>query len=135
MKTSVLLLLLATATLAAGKHENDLDWKKGTLIATQHTREMAGASSGHPYPDIGPFRPPVNTSLAYRTWQQFTIEGEGYSYVVVCLIYRKHTPNVTVNGPIHYAMDKGKFYMLDDDGKYFEMTVLEKALPPTPVKP
>jgi hypothetical protein len=43
-------------------------------------------------------------------------------------------PNVTVNGPIHYATEKGKFYMLDDDGKYFEMTVLEKALPPAPAK-
>jgi hypothetical protein len=26
-------------------------------------------------------------------------------------------------------MDRGTFYMLDEDGKYFEMNVLEKALP------
>ncbi len=49
--------------------------------------------------------------------------------MVVCRIRRKHTPNVTVSGPIHYAMDRGTFYILDEDGKYFEMTVLEKALP------
>ena len=39
-------------------------------------------------------------------------------------------PNLTVNGPIHYAMEKGKFYMLNDDGMYFEMTMLDMATLP-----
>lgn len=32
-----------------------------------------------------------------------------------------------MHGPVKYSMEKGKFYLLDDDGKEFEMVVLEKA--------
>jgi hypothetical protein len=71
-----------------------------------------------------------------QLWQGFQIEGNGYRFTVTCPIRRNHSPNVTVNGPVKYAMEKGRFYLLDDDDKEWEMTVLEKALiaPPTPLK-
>jgi len=52
--------------------------------------------------------------------------------MVMCPVWRNHSPNVTVNGPVKYTMEKGKFYLLDEDGKEWQMTVLEKALLPAP---
>jgi hypothetical protein len=68
----------------------------------------------------------------YRELQAFTIQGDGYSYQVERPVNPKHPPNVTVHGPLKYAIEKGKFYILDEDGKEWEMTVLEKALVPAP---
>jgi hypothetical protein len=62
--------------------------------------------------------------------------GEGYKYLVQCpfgdqiLWKRTRRPNVTVHGPIRYAIEDGKFYLLDEDGYTFEMFVVEKALLP-----
>jgi hypothetical protein len=45
-------------------------------------------------------------------------------------------PSVTINGPLKYSYAKGKFYLLDEDGQEFEMTVMRKQAlpPPTPPK-
>ena len=33
-----------------------------------------------------------------------------------------------MNGPIKYALDKGKFCLQDEDGREFKMVIVEKAL-------
>ena len=127
--------LLFVLIVAAGK-EKDLDWKKGTLAAVESTRELAGASATN-YPGApGGYAPTRSAGrVQYQIRRTYTIQGEaGYTFRVECaprvrLSLRPRVPNVTVNGPIRYAIAKGKYYMLDEDGKNFEMTVLEKALP------
>ncbi|MGO9011145.1 MAG: hypothetical protein ACLQPN_13675 [Bryobacteraceae bacterium] len=124
------------------------DWKTGTLMETAHAREpdapVAPSASatvinvppgGNPYAAAAAAHRPPNIQRIPTTWQGFRIEGNGYRFLVMCPVRPKHSPNVTVNGPVKYAMEKGKFYLLDEDGKEWEMTVLEKALvlPPPPV--
>ena len=36
--------------------------------------------------------------------------------------------NLTVNGPVKYAVEKRKLYVLDEDGKEHEMEIVKKVL-------
>jgi hypothetical protein len=60
-------------------------------------------------------------------WQYFTTRGGGYAYVVGRAEVGRN-PNVTVNGPITYALEGTKFYILDDDGRVFQLSLSEKKL-------
>jgi hypothetical protein len=143
MKITSAIVLCAISGFAAAPR----DWKTGTLVETvQKSFSTGGGSMAIAQNNSGSYAgAAANAAMASavaanapRTWlmQRFTIEGSGYRYKVKCRI-GKHGPNVTVNGPIKYAMEKGNFYILDEDGKQFEMTVMEKALmpPTTPAAP
>ncbi len=128
MKTALIITLFAITLLGATKR----DWKAATLLETAHV-VAPGAShqvviSASPR---GPGLPPKNPQHI----QGFRIEGNGYRFLVACPVGRD-APNVTVNGTVKYSIDKGKFYLLDEDGKEFHMTVLEKTLmTPSPATP
>ncbi len=145
MRTVLVGVLVVSASLCAATKPRA--WQTGTVIETDHAREpepVAAPSTnvtvvnvppgGNPYPSAAAASAP-NMTFHRRaaTWQGFHLEGNGYRFMVMCPVRRNHTPNVTVNGPVKYAMEKGKFYLLDDDGKEWEMTVLEKLLLPAPV--
>lgn len=70
-----------------------------------------------------------------RNLQGYRIEGNGYSFMVSIDVTRGKVPNVTVHGPIKYALEDGTFYLLDEDGREFKAKVLEKALLPSPPAP
>lgn len=138
MKITTAIVLCAVSTFAAAPR----DWKTGTLVETAQTRVSTGGgptaiAQSNSGTDANPaMAAAANAAMAAavaanapRSWvvQGFAIEGNGYRYMVKCRI-GKHGPNVTVNGPIKYAMEKGNFYVLDEDGKQFEMTVMEKIL-------
>lgn len=135
MKITTAIVLCAVSAFAAAPR----DWKTGTLVETTQTRVSTGggptaiaqSNSGSSANDAAASAAMAAAVAANapRSWivQGFAIEGNGYRYLVKCRI-GKHGPNVTVNGPIKYAMEKGKFYVLDEDGKQFEMTVMEKIL-------
>jgi len=149
MKSALVLTALAVSAMAAHKQR---DWQTGTVVETAHVRENLGGggpvaiahssgASSNPYADAA--GQAADTAMAaaaaarptHRIWQGFTIQGAVYTFVVACPVWLRHTPNVTVHGPIKYTMEKGKFFLLDDDQKEFEMFVLEKALKPSsPVK-
>ena len=43
---------------------------------------------------------------------------------------------LTVNGPVKYAIEKRKLYVIDEDGKEHEMEIVKKTLrTPEPPKP
>lgn len=58
------------------------------------------------------------------------IEGERYVYTAQERLPWpwKKAANVTVNGPVKYAIDKGRFFLLDDDGKEHELEITRKEL-------
>jgi hypothetical protein len=140
MKTLLLAAFsVATLLIAGSPHK----WQVGTLTETAYRSQTVGggpvaiahSSSGQSS------NPSVEAAGQYATaaaitanrartytWQGFTINGGGYVYIVMCPVGR-HKPNVTVNGPVKYAFEKGKFYIQDEDGKEFSMTVLSKTIP------
>jgi hypothetical protein len=60
--------------------------------------------------------------------QGYRITGGGYKFDVYCYVGRARLPNVTVHGPIKYALEKGVFYIQDEDGQEFKLSVMEKSL-------
>jgi hypothetical protein len=126
------------------------DWKDGTLIDVAEVREVAGTSSMARGASVGP--PPGCTYCAargsatgesgvvYATLQGFVIKGDDMKWMVQVRVLprgmfhpRVSLPNVTIKGPVKYCYEKGRFYLLDEDKREFEMTVMRKeALPPPP---
>lgn len=66
----------------------------------------------------------------YRTYQTYVIEADTYVYQVEeRLKWRWSKPaNVTVNAPVQFAVDKGKVWLLDDDGKEHETKIVKRVL-------
>jgi len=71
----------------------------------------------------------------YRVYETFIIEGETYAYVAQERLRWKWSKpaNLTVNGPVKYAVEKRKLYVIDEDGKEHEMEIIKRVLkqPPT----
>jgi hypothetical protein len=152
LKTVVLVsLLVCCMSSAKGR-----DWKIGTLEETVRSRGVTPApqvvvmggspvyGGSNPYPGAAAAQASSAAALAASqsramVVQGYRIEGNGYSFMVSCNITRGKVPNVTVHGPIKYALEDGTFYLLDEDGREFKATVLEKALlqpaPPAAAKP
>jgi hypothetical protein len=132
----VLCLIVAACFVAYCATPAKRDWQTGTLAETA-TRESSGGPTAIALNNASPVAAIMAAAAANSRmiWQGFRIQDKGYSFMVMCPVRPKHTPNVTVNGPVKYAMEKGKFYLLDEDGKEWEMTVLEKALVPAPPAP
>jgi len=58
------------------------------------------------------------------------IEGDKYVYLAQeRLHWRWSKPaNLTVNGPVKYAVEKRKLFVMDEDGKEHEMEIVKKTL-------
>ena len=69
-------------------------------------------------------------ALFKREYLDITVHeiAPGLVYQVMCAARGGHTPDVTLHGSVKYALVKGKFYLLDNSGKEWQMTVLEKVL-------
>ena len=71
----------------------------------------------------------------YRVYETFIIEGETYAYVAQERLRWKWSKpaNLTVNGPVKYAVEKRKLYVIDEDRKEHEMEIIKRVLkqPPT----
>lgn len=139
-----LLCVFATclvACMAADKHA----WRTGTLMNAAEVREAAGSSGMALERATGPtpgclYCPAhssasASSAVLYATLQGYVIRGDDVEYMVQFRIKSTgllhHTevrPNVTLNGPVKYAFERGKFYVQDEDGKEFELAVMKKRL-------
>jgi hypothetical protein len=130
LKKLLLVLGFAAAAIAAAPKR---DWKTGTLTQTAFATQDVGAhATAMSFPEWGSYAPSMSMATARRiqqTYEGFRIETVDYLFVVACRFGPRHRPNVTVNGPIKYAIEKGRFYILDGDGREFEMLVLQKSAP------
>jgi hypothetical protein len=134
-KTALLICVLVSATLFAAT-KPPRHWKTGTIEATAERRALAGSASQN---HIGPYVPYVlqvtTGRLAYAMWLGYGIHTESMDYLVQYLLVKKNffgkpvRPNVTVHGPIKFAVENGALYLLDEDGLEFETVIMEKRLP------
>lgn len=108
----VTVLCLLALALSDAK---DREWQTGTLVQEGETREVAGG-----------------TPLAQTTSVGYVIQGQGTGFTVALPALSStppgdtNRPNVTIHGPIKYCYDKGRFYIKDEEGQEFEMTVMHK---------
>ena len=113
------------------------DWQNGRVLDTDRQRYFAGTvgngnTNGTVDGESGTYRGQTNSSstAVYRVFQTFVIEGEKHVYLAQeRLRWRWSKPaNVTVNGPVKYAVEKQKLYVMDEDNKEHEMEIMKKTL-------
>jgi hypothetical protein len=132
----ILVALLAGLAFGAAKQR---DWQTGKVLDTQRQRYFAGTvgssnSSGtvDVNGDSGTYRGQSNGSstAVYRVFETFVIEGDQYVYLAQePLRWRwSKAANVTVNGPVKYAVEKRKLYIMDEDSKEHETEIVKKTL-------
>jgi len=127
----VLIAFLCLSTFAHAD-KKDRDWKTGKVLDTESAsfRTYGGSTTqGRINPD-GTY----SSSTTPATWNHkkyvFVIEGDEYIYVVSHVLSWRWSKEaqVTINGPIKYAVEKKNFYLLDENNREFKMKIEKKIL-------
>jgi hypothetical protein len=119
--------------------EKQRDWQTGKVLDTERSRYFAGTVGSSNTTgnldvtgDSGTYRGQTSGSQTalYRVYETFVIEGDQYVYLAQeRLRWRWSKPaNLTVNGPVKYAVEKRKLFVVDEDGKEHEMEIIKKTL-------
>jgi hypothetical protein len=138
-------LLLALTHVAVGAEKNR-DWQTGKVLDSQRNRYFAGTvgdasttGTAQTSGDYGTYQGNTTSSqtAVYRVYETFFIEGDTHAYLVQeRLRWRWSKPaNLTVNGPVKFAVDKRKLFVIDEDGKEHEMEIVKKVLRQPPEAP
>lgn len=71
-----------------------------------------------------------SSRAVYKVYEDFVIEGDKYVYLAQeRLHWRWSKPaNLTVNGPVKYAVETRNLFVMDEDGKEHEMEIVKKTL-------
>ena len=136
MKRHLSAVLVLTLLSICASAEKQHDWQTGKVLDSERARYYAGTVGGSntsgTINDNGNYSGTTNGSqtAVYRVYETFVIEGGTYVYEAQEHIkWRWSKPaNLTVNGPVKYAIEKRKLYVIDDDGKEHEMEIVKRTL-------
>jgi hypothetical protein len=135
----ICLLLAALSICVAVAAKKPRDWQMGKVLDSQRSRYFAGTvgnasttGTAHSNGNSGTYQGTTNTSqtAVYRVYETFLIEGETHAYLAQeRLRWRWSKPaNLTVNGPVRFAVEKRKLFVIDEDGKEHEMAIVKRIL-------
>ena len=129
-RLAVFFLLLAASCLAvASSKVPQSAWQTGTLKGITETTLPARPSAGS-----GNNRTGIQATLPTRVRPivQYTIEGPDYVYEAFLVLGNPGEPHpaVTINTPIKFAVVKSKFYITDQKGKQYQLSVSKKTPKP-----
>ena len=129
----IAILLLGICQLSNA--EKQRNWQTGKVLDSERSRYFAGtvgSSNTNGTYGNGGYNANSNGSqtAVYRVYQDFVIEGDQYAYLAQeHLKWRwSKAANLTINGPVKYAVEKRNLYVIDDDGKEHEMEITKKTL-------
>ena len=138
-RSSIAVVLLLALTHTAAGAEKKRDWQMGKVLDSQRNSYFAGTlgnanatGTAQASGDYGTYQ--GNTTISqmavYRVYETFLIEGETHAYLAQeRLRWRWSKPaNLTVNGPVKFAVEKRKLFAIDEDGKEHEMEIVKKVL-------
>lgn len=147
-RTFITIIVAAMFVSLAVGAEKQRDWQTGKVLDSQRNRYFAGrvgsantTGTAQANGNYGTYQGNTNSSqtAVYRVYETFFIEGDTYAYLAQeRLKWRWSKPaNLTVNGPVKYAVEKRKLFVMDEDGKEHEMEIVKKILrqPADPSKP
>ena len=128
MEASKLVIPLLFAGSLLGGHR--LDWKTGSVTwGGEFPYTRPGLDISTPFTNS---RGPLMAGRPPGIIQRLQIQGDPYVYNVSYVV-NWHTPKVTVDGAILYALDKnGKFYIQDADGREYRVNIVNRLLSPPP---
>jgi hypothetical protein len=129
------IFMLGTATGA----EKQRDWQTGKVLDSERNRYFVGTlgnanttGTAQINGNYGTYQGNTTSSqrAVYKVYETFLIEADTYAYFAQeRLHWRWSKPaNLTVNGPVKYAVEKRKLFVVDDDGKEHEMEIVKKVL-------
>lgn len=135
----IAVVLLLTLTHVATGAEKKRDWQMGKVLDSQRNRYFAGTvgsanttGTAQTSGDYGTYQGNTSSSqmAVYRVYQTFLIEGETHAYLAQERLRWKWSKaaNLTVNGPVKFAVEKRKLFVIDEDGKEHEMEIVKKVL-------
>ena len=131
-----LMFMLAFGATGAEKNRN---WQMGKVLDSERSRYFAGTvgnanttGTAQANGNYGTYQGNTNTTQTaiYRVYENFLIEGETTAYLAKeRLLWKWSKPaNLTVNGPVKYAVEKRKLFVIDEDSKEHEMEIVKKVL-------
>lgn len=140
--------LIAAVFISSGvSAEKQRDWQTGKVLDSERSRYFAGTfgsantdGQAQANGNYGTYQSNTQSSqiAVYRTFETFLIEGPTHAYLAQeRLRFKWSKPaNLTVNGPVKFAVEKQKLFVIDEDGKEHEMEIVKKTLrQPEPAKP
>lgn len=130
--------ILVFVQVAVGA-EKKRDWQTGKVLDSERSRYFAGTvgnantyGTAQANGNYGTYQGNTNTSqtAVYRVFETFLIEGETHAYLAQERLRWKWSKpaNLTVNGPVKFAVEKRKLFVIDEDGKEHEMEIVKKVL-------
>jgi len=138
MSLAAAAVLLSFVQSSAGA-EKQRDWQTGRVLDSQRSRYFAGTvgnantnGTAQVNGDYGTYQGHTNSTQTaiYRTYETFLIEGDTHAYLAQERLRWKWSKpaNLTVNGPVKFAVEKRKLFVIDEDGKEHEMEIIKKVL-------
>lgn len=120
-------LLFMNPALGDKKSANR-NWETGKVLDSQ---EIAGTvdnseNVGNPQGVLGGLRE-ARKRRAAQPQQVFTIDGQKITYTVR-LPRGAKLANLTVNGPVEFAVEETTLYLIDDDHKEHKTEIVKKVL-------
>jgi hypothetical protein len=126
-----LFVVVAVAAITFADHK-DREWKTGKVLDTESSsfRTYSGSTTQGQVNDDGTFRASTQQDSWNHKKYVFAIQGDGMIYVVShVLSFRwSKTVQLTINGPVKYAVEKNKFYLIDENDREFKMKIEKKIL-------
>jgi hypothetical protein len=116
----VALVLTQSHRATAAEKIKNWNWQTGKLLDSERNSYLAGT--------VG-----RNTTVPGAGYQTFQIEGDQYVYMAQEW-FRETPANLTVNGPVKFAVEKQTLFVLDEDGKQHEMEIVKKTIRQEPAK-
>lgn len=137
----VIAFVLAFLTSFMWSGEKERDWQTGKVLDTEASREFVGTvgdvttkgearASGNRATYQG--KSSTSETAVYRVYNTVIIEGKTHGYVArqQKRFRWSKVANLTVNGPVKFAVEKRNLYLIDDDGKEHKLEIVKQVLKP-----
>ena len=136
-------IIVALSPCLAFSAQKARDWQNGKVLDSERSRYFVGTvgnsnttGTAQANGNYGTYQGNTNSSqtAVYRVYETFVIEGETRAYMAQERLRWKWSKpaNLTVNGPVKFAVEKRKLFVIDDDGKEHEMEIVKQVLKPSP---
>lgn len=133
----ILILFLTTTTALAHKNAPIRSWQEGTLLDLKVSKDLirydytntTTANTNRNYTNANTFSS-GSAQPVYRTYVTVRIDDDDRFYIAqqdLRFPWSK-APNLVINGPVRFTLDRGKLIVLDNDGKEHGMKVMQQVL-------
>jgi hypothetical protein len=138
--TPFLATLLFLVTSSAPAAEKAHDWQTGKVLDTERSSYYAGTigssnTTGNAQVYNGGYGTYQGQTMAshravYRGYETFVIDADMHVYVAQHRLRsrRSKAAMLTVNGPVKFAVEKRKLFVIDDEGKEYELAIVKRVL-------